>query len=95
MKEKIEEVHQEIRRETEIQLEDVFILHSVKGYLDKPDVEISKIPLLGRKGSRYNYVPREARVRRQFKIPNHIPFVQFRKYLRVLERRLECRLNKI
>ncbi len=33
-------------------------------------------------------------MRRSFNIPEHIPYAQFEKYLRELERRLKCLLSK-
>ncbi len=33
-------------------------------------------------------------IRQHFQVPKHIPYEQFDKYLREVERRLKCRLNK-
>ncbi len=86
---------EELRRETEIELRDVFLLSSIRSYFNGTDRNIlPRTPLLGRRGSRRAYKHEIARVRKQFKIPDHIPYEQFKDYLLVLEGRLECRLNK-
>lgn len=77
MNERVLEEKQRLRRETEIKLREVYLLHSIQDYLKNPDV-----PRRSVEG-----------IREKFKIPGHIPYSQFKRYLQILEERLRGKLS--
>ncbi len=75
----------EVKEQLQVELE----LHAIQEYLEKP---IIGKHMLARARTRKGMAV--DKVREKFKIPKHIPYTQFRKYLLVLEGRLKCQLNK-
>ncbi len=67
-----------------------FKLMSIQAYLKNPS-SVTGRSILPRASTRKRMAV--DRVRRHFSIPNYIPYSQFKRYLKVLERRLELQLK--
>ncbi len=65
-----------------------FVLEAIQRYLGEPT------PTLPPLASRHTIRMHVVRIREKFGIPQHVPFIQFRRFLKIKEGRLKCQLNK-
>ncbi len=77
----------------DVNLEDLFLLKSLEDYFTGKFRISQYSSMLARNTTKKRIYIRT--IRKHFKIPEYIPFSQFDRYLREIERGIKCRISKI